>query len=307
MAELAIPKADFLYREFVDQNVKKLVENETIWEGMLTHQSVNALNIRYFREQYVDIETPNDAVLGVPIDTLLKSPNYRAPGALFPHTTFGEPKEYNLGLYQLALEVDIPDETQKYVEFESQILRAQRKLGNSFASRVNAILGGKLSEDWTASPSNIQVLTASAVWDVPTASTCNPVQDILDSAEKVESVAGYAYKPEGVYMSKQSYFDLRAWLVYKNLSYTTRPIDVAQKTEVLMVEGFPIHKSDMVKRDFALIGDFKQAGILYESEPLATRQYYTDADRVTHVQVNRTFNFALTDPKAICTIYNLAT
>lgn len=307
MAELAVPKADFLYRTFVDQNVKQLVEHEVIWEGMLTHQNVNALNIRYYREQYQDIETPNDTALGASIDTYLKSPNFRAPGATFPHTTFGEPKEYNLGLYQLGLEVDIPDETQKYVEFESQILRAQRKLANSFASRVNAILGGKLSEDWTASPSNIQVVTASAVWDVPTASACNPVQDILNAAEKIESVAGYAYKADGVWMSKQSYFDLRSWLVYKNLSYTTRPIDVASPTEILMVEGFPVHSSNMVKQDFAIMGDFKQAGILFESEPLATRQYYTDADRVTHIQVNRTFNFALTDPKAICSLYNLAT
>lgn len=299
MPEMYVQKADFLNKVFVDQNIRKLVEEDVLWERLLTKQSVDALNVRYYKEQYQDIETPNDTARGASIDTILRNPGYRAPGGLFPHTQFGEPIEMNLGLYQLALEADIPDEAVKYQEMESVQLRAQRKLANSFVSRVNSILGGVLSENWTASPSNIGVITASEGWD-STASTNKPVLDVLRAVEKIEDVAGYNYKPEGIYMSKQSYFDLRAWLADHNYQYGL--VKPGPGTEVPMVEGLAVYSTNMVKRDFAIVGDFKASGVLYEAEPMTTHQYYTDADHVTHVQLSRTFNFGLSDPKAVCTI-----
>jgi len=303
-SELSLPKANFLYKTFVDQNIKQLFETETIWEKFLTKASVNALNIRYYREQYIDIETPNDATMSAPIDEILRSPYYRAPGDIFPHTSFGEPLEYNLGLYQLALEVDIPDEAQKYGELENRMLKSQEKLGNSFISKVNKILGDAISETWSAASINATTLSSGEEWDQgAVTATCRPIKNVLDAAELIDDIAGYNYKPTTLVLPKQSYYDLRLWVAEKNYQYIERPIGPV--TKVLQVEGIDIISSNMVKRDNGLMGDFRAAGVLYESEPFNTRQYYTDADRITHLQAARTFNYALTDPKAICLITNL--
>lgn len=303
MADMYQPKADFLNKIFVDTNIRKLVEPELIWERELSKQSVNAMNIRYYREQYIDIETPNDSTMSAPLDYKLRSPHYRAPGADFPHTTFGEPKEYNLGLYQLGLEVDITDEAQKYAEMQNVALKSQTKLTNAFVSKVNSIVGEALTENWTGS--TINTMSASAVWSDPTATACNPVKDALDAMEKIEDVAGYAYKASAAMISKQSYFDLRLYLANKNYQYKDAD-RIENETRVTTVEGLPFYSSNMVKRKYCLVADFKAAGTLYEAEPMSTHQYYTDRDHVNHVQIMRTFNFALTDPKAVTLISSTA-
>jgi hypothetical protein len=305
MPEQVVNRADFLNKLFVDKNMKKLVESDLLWERLLAKQSINALNVRYYRERYVDIETPNDSAMSAPIDPFLKSPGYRRPGGTFPHTTFAEPSEYNLGLYQLALEVDIPDETQKYADLENMILKSQKKLGNSFASYVNNILGTKVTDAWATASSVIQHVTISAgkEWsNDPTTSGVQPVQNVIAAQELIDDISGYAYKPDGMLVSKQSYYDLRAWMAYND--YQLKETKIGPETTVDTIEGLPLYVSNMVKRDFAVVGDFKAAGVLYESEPVNTKQYYTDKDRTSHIQISRTFNYALTDGKAICTILN---
>jgi len=303
MAEQVSQRADFLYREFVDTNVKQMVEADLLWEKLLVTQGINALNVRYYRETYVDIETPNDTAMSANVDTFLRSPGYRAPGGDFPHTTFAEPSEYNLGLYQMALEMDIPDEAQKYVELENTMLKGQKKLANAFSSKVNTILGNKLTDNW--SPSNISAITLSSgqEWNTdPTASTVQPITSVLTAMETIEDISGYNYKPSGLLVPKQSYFDLRNWMAVKNYQY--KEVMIGPETKVISIEGLPVHVSNQVTRDKAVMGDFQAAGVLYEAEPMNTRQYYTDKDRTTHIQLSRTFNYALTDPKAICLIVN---
>lgn len=302
-AEQVMPRADFMYKLFVDENVKKLVEEQTIWEQKLGKTSVQAMNVRYYKEQYVDIETPNDSAMSRPIDPYLKSPAFRAPGGAYPHTGFGEPVEYNLGLYQLALEVDIPEEAQKYVEMENMIVRAQTKLGNAFGSKINSILGNAITENWTGSTINIVSLSAGE-WSDPTATDCRPVKDILDAAESISDVAGYSYSPDALLLPKQSYFDLRLWIAEKNFQYGYR--EVGGETRVLDVEGYPVYSTNMVERGKGVMADFKACGTLFESQPFRTNQYWSDDTHVTHLQADRTFNFALTDPKAVCLLKGLA-
>jgi hypothetical protein len=302
MADLVQPKADFLNKIFVDTNIRKLVEDDLLWEKMLTTQAVNGMSVKYYREQYLDISTPNDSAQSRPIDEKLRNPHFRAPGAPFPHTTYGEPKEYNLGLYQLGLEVDISDEAVKYAEMENQQLKAQTKLANAFTSRVNAILGNAITENWTGS--NINLVTLSTDWTDSTASATRPVKDIMGSMEKIEDVPGYSYQPSAALVSVQSYFDLRLWLAEKYYQYKEAASVIGPATKVTTVEGLPVYSSNMVTRDFCVVADFKAAGTLYQAEPLTTHQYWTDADHITHLQAYRTFNFALTDPKAVCLMSN---
>jgi hypothetical protein len=308
MASYVQPKSDFLNKVWVDQNIKKLVEEPLLWEKLLTHQSVDSPVVRYYREQYLDISTPNDSAMSRPLDYVLKSPGIRAPGGTFPHTDFGAPTEYSLGLYQIGLEVDVTDEAQKYAQLENQIVKAQTKLANAFGSRVNEILGNALTETWTTSGSaiNYTSLSSGQVWSNPTATDCRPIRDVLDAMEKIEDIAGYSYAPSAALVSKQSYFDLRLWLAEHNYNYKDQTPFVGPATAVTSIEGIPFYSSNMVKRDYAVIGDFKAAGTLFEAEPLTTNQYYTDEDHITHIQAFRTFNFALTDPKAICLIVNTA-
>jgi len=299
MPDFVQPKADFLNKIFVDPNIRKLVEADTIWEQQLSKQSVNAMNVRYFTEQYIDIETPNDSAMSAPLDYRLRSPHFRTPGADFPHTTFGEPTEKHLGLYQLGLEVDVTDEAIKYAEMENQQLKAQTKLSNAFVSNVNSILGNAITENWTGS--TINYMSASAVWSDPTATACRPVKDALDAMEKIEDISAYSYKASAAFISKQSYFDLRLYLAEKNYQYKDAA-QIGPETRVTSVEGLPFYSTNMVPRGKALVADFKACGILYESEPLTTHQYYTDKDHLNHIQAMRTFNFGLSDPKAVCLV-----
>lgn len=308
MASYVQPKSDFLNKVWVDQNVKKLVEEELLWEKLLAKQTVDSPVVRYYKEQYLDISTPNDSAMSRPLDYTLKSPGIRAPGGTFPHTVFGEPTEMSLGLFQMGLEVDVTDEAQKYAQLENQIVKAQTKLSNAFVSRVNELLGNALTENWTTSGSSINSISLSSgqVWSDPTATDCRPIRDVLSAMEKIEDIAGYNYKASAALVSKQSYFDLRLWLAEHQYNYKDSTPFVGPATSVTSVEGVPFYSSNMVKRDYAVVGDFKAAGTLYEAEPLTTNQYYTDQDHITHIQAFRTFNFGLSDPKAICLIVNTA-
>jgi hypothetical protein len=299
MATFVEPKADFLNKIFVDQNIRKLVNDEMVWEKQLSLQKVTGLDIRYYKEQYVDVMTPNDAAMTASVDVRLRSPNFRAPGGDFPHTAFAEPQEQHLGLYQLGLEVDITDEAAKYAEMENQLLKAQSKLANTFISYVNNTLGNAITENWTGS--SINTMSASAVWTEPTASACRPVKDMLDAMEKIEDVSGHSYKASAAFVSKQGYFDLRLYLAEKNYQYKDAAV-IGPETKVTMVEGIPVYGTNMSKRAYALVADFKNCGTLYESEPFKTHQYWTDKDHMTHIQAMRTFNFGLSDPKAVTLI-----
>jgi hypothetical protein len=124
--------------------------------------------------------------------------------------------------------------------------------------------------------------------------------------EKIMDIAGYSYQPSAALVSVQSFFDLRLWLAEKNYQYKAATDIIGPATSVTTVEGIPFYASNMVKRDYAVIADFKAAGTLYQAEPLSTHQYWTDQDHITHIQAMRTFNFALTDPKAVCLIVDVA-
>jgi hypothetical protein len=300
---MALPNEVFMEKIFVDRNIKQLVEDELVWEKYLTKQVVGPNPVvLYYREQYFDVETPNDVALSKTLDPGMRTPAYRSEHGLFPHADAGVPKEYNLRLYQLALEMDYSEEEIKFAELENRVLKKQEKLANYFASHVNNLLGGILAETWSATPSGIQYITTSAVWSTYTSS--DPIKDIMDAIEKVDDVAGYNYKPDAMLCSKQSYYDLLLYFSEKNYEYMFDKPNTRQ--EVLQALGLNIVKTNMVKRDYAMVGDLKAAGVLFESEPVETRVYFEDDTRDYHMQVTRRFNYALTDPKAICMIVNTA-
>ena len=104
-------------------------------------------------------------------------------------------------------------------------------------------------------------------------------------------------------LSKQSYFDLLNWVVGKNYEYHFQTPEAGK--DVMTMLGMKIVPTNMVKRDFAIMADFNQCGLIYEAEPLATHPFFKDETREHHLQITRRFGFALTDPKAVVTITNL--
>jgi hypothetical protein len=302
---MALPNEAFLQKEFVDRNIKQLLEEDMIWEPYLSKQGTDSLVVLYYKEQYYDIETPNDAALGRTIDPEARTPQYRAEHSRFPHASAGIPKEYNLRLYQIALEMDYSEEEMKYADLENRVLKKQEKLANYFASYTNNLLGNTLTETWSTSPSAIQQVDVGSgdEWSLgPGDATVDPIKDIMSSIELIDDIAGYNYKPNVCITSKQSYYDLLLWFTAKDYAYSFEQPYTAK--EILNVLGLKIVKSNMVKRDFAVVADFKSCGTLFEAEPVETRVYHMDETRDYHIQITRRFNFALTDPKAICTISN---
>jgi hypothetical protein len=296
---MALPNEKFLNKIFVDKNIKKLIDEKMFWEQQLTKQPIDSLTVLYYKEQYYHVETPNDSAMSRTMDPGELAPAPRAEHGHFPHADISPPKEYNLRIYQLALEMDWSEEEMKYASMENRVMRKQAALADYFGSYVNNVLGNTLSETWTASPSSIQVVTASNGWNTTTSSVTS---DLIGAQEKIDDLAGYAYSPGVVLMSKQSYYDVVDYLTNKNYEYSFAQPDTPK--EVLKHSGLNVIKTNMVKRDYALVADFKSCGILFEAEPVETHPYFTDEDRTHHVQMTRRFNFALTDPKAICMVYN---
>lgn len=295
---MALPNEVFMEKIFVDKNIKQLVEENLIWESYLTKQTVDSPVVLYYREQYFDIETPNDSALSKTMDPGDRAPNYRGQHSLFPHADAGVPKEYNLRLYQLALEMDYAEEEMKYASLENRVLKKQEKLANYFASHVNNLLGNTLTENFSSTPTSIQCTTTSAKWSTYTSS--DVISDVLGAVEKIDDLAGYNYSPNVMLTSKQSYYDLVLYFAEHDYEYKFK--EPYAKKEVMQVLGLDVVKTNMVKRDLAIVGDFKACGTLFEAEPVETHTYFMDATRDYHMQVTRRFNFALSDPKAICTI-----
>lgn len=302
---MALANEVWLNKIFVDKRIKQLIEEDFRWESYLTKQAVDSLIVLYYKEQYFVFETPNDAALGKTLDPKGRAPANRAEGGAFPHADISVPVEDNLRLYQLALEMDWTEEELKYQSLENRVLKKQERLSQYFTSEINTRLGNILTESWSTSPTSIQQVSIASgdEWSLgPTDETVVPYKDILDAVELIDDVAGYDYSPTGMFVSKQSYYDLLLWLTAKDYQYQFQGLNT--KHEVLQFLGLDVIKTNMVKRDFAIVADFKACGILYESEPVRTHTYFTDEDHMHHAQIMRTFNFALTDPKAVCTIKN---
>lgn len=303
---MALANERFLNKIFVDKNIKQLVEAELLWEKYLPKQAVDAISVLYYKETYFDIVGPNDSALSKTMDPKGRMAFYRAEGSGFAHTDYSPPTEYNLRLYRLGLEVDFTDDEKKFATLENRILKKQEKLANYFSGQINEILGNTLTETWSATPSGIQYVAVGSgdEWSIgPGDATVLPVNDVLGAMEKIEDVAGYMYKANILMLSVQSYYDLLNWLTQKNYSYTYEKLDDSK--DVMKFLGLNIVKTNMVKRDFGIVADLGACGTLFETEPMNTHVYYTDKNRVTHVQAERFFNFALTDPKAVCTLVNL--
>lgn len=294
---MALPGEKFLNKIFVDKNVKRLIDEKLFWEQQLSKQTTDSLVVLYYKEQYFHIETPNDSATSRTMDPAELGPAPRAEHGHFPHASISPPKEYNLRLYQLALEIDWSQEELKYADLERRVVRKQEALVDYFGSYVNNVLGNTLSETWSSTPTSIQCVTVSNKW---TTTTSSVTSDLIAAQEKIDDLAGYAYKPTTVLMSKQSYYDVVNYLTNKNYEYSFKEPDTAK--EVMQHAGLSVIKTNMVKRDFAMVGDFKACGTLFEAEPVETHPYFTDADRTHHLQITRRFNFALSDPKAICMV-----
>lgn len=301
---MALANEAFLNKIFVDKNIKMLVQEQPLWEAYMPKSSVDAQTILYYKEQYFDYTTPNDSALSRTLDPNQRAPAYRADEAEFMHADIGVPKEYNLRLYRLGLEMDFSEDEKRYAYLENRVVKKQEKLAIYFANEMNTIVGNALTETFSATPSSINVVTASDHWSHgPGSSSVNPVSDLLGCMEKIHDTPGFNYDATHIFLPVQSYYDLVDWMTQKNYQYTYQKLD--GKPDVMNALGLQVVKSNMVKRDMGVVADIRKAGTIFECEPLSTNVYYEDAKHKTHMQVWRMFNFALTDPKAICSLVDL--
>jgi hypothetical protein len=261
---MTLPNEKFLNKIAVDKVIKPILDEEMMWEGMVKHQSTNAQVVLYYKEQYVQVETPNDTVMTRSVDPKLRAPTYRGEGGLFPYMDVSGPAEYNLRLNQIALATKWTEEEMRYAEMENRVLKKQKGLATAFAGYVNTQLINTITENWSTSPSSIQQVGvgSSTSWaDAVTAS--NPPKNLLDAMEKIEDLSGYNYKANAAMISKQSYYDLMNWVMTKDYEYHFNKPD--SRPEVLNVVGLDIIKTNNVKRDFGIVADFQACGVMYEA------------------------------------------
>jgi hypothetical protein len=304
----SLPNAVYLQKEVVEPTIKKLVDEKLFWEPKLSKQTVSGLTVLSYKDMYVDIETPNDEARG---RSALIEPNGRAPiirseGGLFPYTGISEIEEDVFKLQQFALAIPYTEEELKFTDKVNQVLKKHEKLGNQFGSYINQFFGNKISGGWVVSPSNgIQTsgVASGKEWNVADFSA-KPYVDILAAKKKIEMVPGHDYTANTCLVSEMSFYDLELWSAEKDFTLQYgKPTDAVTSIRFMGVDILP---TDMVKDTFAMMGDLKKCGILYESEPFATKVVEFEKNRTFEVQATRRMNFNLTDPKAICLLTNVA-
>jgi len=299
------PNEKFLTKTWVQTYIKQKYDESVLWEKFVKTQPTDALSVLYYQEKYIDIETPNDAAMSAPIDTTLRSPNYRSAGGLFPTTEYSRIEEKNAALYQLAMQGSVTEEAKKYTQMEAPILRIQRKIGNAMASDVNMTIGNELTETWAADPTNINDIDIAAgkEWSLdPTTSGLDPVGDVLTAVEAIEDLSGYNYNADVMAVSKQSWFDLRHWASINDYEFGFKK--PTEETRFDRFEGLRVLASNQIKRDFCVVMDSKEAMTLYEAEGLRTHTFFDDYTHKFYFQAMRTIYPALTDPKSVSLISN---
>lgn len=301
-----LPNESFLNKLVVDKTIKPLIEEKVLWENMgIPKMSIQGLTKQYYKETYMDFETPNDSALGRTMDPKKKAPAVRFEGGEFPHVEISQPSKYVCTLYQMGFETDYSEEEMKYADLINQVQRKTQKLANFFVSHCNMMVGNALTENWTSSPSSIQSVTISANLGWTASYTASdPIKNLLDAQEKIEEVSGYNYRANQALVSRQSFYDLKYWMAKMNLNYSnTVPTGAIENISVMGINVMP---TNQVKQDFAVMADFGRVGEIYEAEAMNTRKYYTPENRMYHLQMSRTWNFVMTDPKAACVIINTA-
>jgi len=292
---------------FVDKKIRTIVDEETLWEKKLPHQTIDSMTYAYDQEQYLDIATPSDSARGRTLDPAGRKQTKRGEGGAYPKTGISSVLRKYLDLSEDALAIDYLEEEVKYPSKVIDIFRKQNKLARQFASGMNEYFGDALSASWAATPSTINYVAISSgnEWSGGYAdSTVDAIGDILDAIEKIENISTHAYKANELLVNKTSHFDLLDIFVKKNYELKFNKPDSLQGQ--IPGLGLSYTVTQMVKEDYAMVADFKSCGIVVESSPLRIE---TLEDKSTHrfsTQIDRTYGFALTDPKAICTIVNVA-
>ena len=300
------PNAKYLNPLFVEKRVRELIDEDVLWEGYIPHQPIDAMTYGYYQETYIDIETPNDTALGRSTDPAGRKPSKRGEGGAYPKTGISQMSRKFVELSEDALAIDYLEEEAKYPALVNQIFRKQRKIAKQFASNMNISIGNSLTESWSATPSSINYLAISSgnEWsNGPGDTTVDIIGDIIKAQEKIENVANYNYKPTALLVNKETYFDLAEFFTKKNYELKFNKPDTLNGQIPRLDLGLAV--SNMVKSDYAVVADFASCGLFLESSPLRIE---TIEDEKTHrftTQVDRTYGFALTDPKAICTIVNV--
>jgi hypothetical protein len=299
------PNEQWLQSKFVENRVRGIIDAETLWEKLLVHQPIDSPTFGYYQEQYFDIETPNDAAKGRTLDPAGRKPVKRGEGGAYPRTGVSQAVRKFVELSEDALAVDYLEEELKYPAFVNQIFKKQNKIGKQFASNININTGNTLTENWSATPSTIQYSAVGSgnEWSLgPGDTTVDIIHDVIAAQEKIENVPGYSYKATALIVNKDTLFDLKEFFTKKNFELGYNKPNTFNQIPDLDIN---LVVSDMVKADFAVMGDFAACGVFLESSPLRIETLENKETHKFTTQVDRTYGFALTDPKAICTISNV--
>ena len=300
-----LPNEKFLNKIFVDKNIRSLYDMDLEWEKRLEHRATDAQSILYYQDNYIDIESPNDSALSRTVDPLASLAGKRSEGGLFPHTEVSQIVEKTAKMEQFALEIDVTEEELRYATMINQVLRKQSKLARQFANTINGVLGNQLSDSWTAGTTTlnkVQIATGAEWSNGPADTDVDIIGDIMDADELVRETAGKGYKPDTCLTSVKSFYDIMEYFAKKNYEYKFEKPE--GRPGFIDIFGINIQPTNAVKRDFALMGDFKSCGVLWEAEPFNVEVEYQGGNRTYHIRCARSAVFTLTDPKALCLISN---
>ncbi|MEI6795241.1 MAG: hypothetical protein WCK39_00100 [Methanomassiliicoccales archaeon] len=299
----------FLNKMVTEKTMRPILDAGVFWEQKLRVVPNAGLIRKYMKEQYIDFELPNDAATGRDafVEPRGRAPAWRSEGGEFAHADISQPKEFFCRLYQLGLEIDYTEEEMMYSDRINQVTRKTQKLANFFVGYENSIVGNVLTESWAPSPSAIQHVAVSSgdEWgNGPADETVDPYKNILDAQEMIDDIDMYNYSANLLAISKQSFYDLKYIIGKRDYQYTMK--DLSNDMAGIKISGVDIVPSAHIKRDFGVMADYNACGEIYEAAATSTHKYYTDKDHIWHLQMMRTWNAVVTDPKAIVLFTNLA-
>lgn len=253
MPNVTLPNVDYLRKDFVEDEVFKIMNPLLEFLDFLPKIKANAKSISYRHEDTSAATDPKKKKL-----------RNLTPGAKFAKVTVSDLKRGAAIISREGVEIRIDEDAQQYAEGVDEIDRAYRRAAYYLAESVNTKIINAITAGVTTTTTKFD---PKVEWSDPSAKPITDLQHVMRDMKRV----GYPYKMTDVYIDSSRYFDLMEYLTNLDITgekqRTVFGVPDMLKTEitipVLGNAGIHMVDSGMDAQDIIVIDRNFPAGTYY--------------------------------------------
>lgn len=279
----------------IDKTVKGFALVSYIFKNDCTISDMSGDSVRWYQETAADPDTTTDAAIGN-ISRLSEFINLEHSWTR--NTSY--PRKY-------GAKVKISMEDIKSADIDvlaRQLLRLTRAVAREVDERIYSVMTDGYPTAQAVSTS-INSVATTAPWDTAAFAGVNIVEDIMDAKQQIWEDN---YDPEGasLYLSPKDYKNVVTYLITSGQQIPAFASDKITTGRVLQLLGLNVKVSNNVTASGAAIV-IPQAACTWKTFNAITSRVIEDPGIGTEIRVWESGEALLTDPKAVCLIYNTQT